>query len=489
MELKHRVVSGFLWTATEKFGSLAVHLCAMLMLLRLLEPADFGLVSMLAVFTAVANSIVDSGFSQALIQKKTVSRVDYDSVFWLNLGIAALLYLLMWALCKPIAAFYDTPELVRIAPWIFCIIPLSALGLIQTTVLMRGMNFRAISKANFAAAITAAVTAVVMAWFGFGVWALVCQTVALYAIRTAALWLLNDWRPSLRFSWASVRGLFGLGSKLFAVGMITQFFNNVSLMIVGRFYNATQLGLYSQPLKLRNASAEAISLPVQNVTFPAFSTLQDDDAKMKSAVRQVISVQSLVLFPAMLGLIAVADEGFLIAGKEKWLASVPYFKVLCLSALFMPLSNISLNLLKAKGEGGLLLRTEIVKKAFGFAAILYGATVSVMAVTWAFFAWTAFEMVVNLRFASRLTGYRLREQLTDTLPYVAMAAAVWGAAEGVGLLMPDASAYLSLTVKVVAGGAVYLALCLLFKPAAWVEAKRIVSEKFARLRGGSRKSG
>lgn len=487
MELKHRVVSGFLWAATEKVGSLLVHLCATVMLLRLLDPGVYGLMSMLTVFTAISNSIVDSGFSQALIQKKQVSAGDYDSVFWLNLAIAAGLYLLMWGLAGPIASFYGEPELAGIAPWAFCALPLSALGLVQTTVLTREMNFRMLSKINFVASLCAAVAAVVMAYRGFGVWALVGQSLTLYTVRTGLLWIFGKWRPAARFSGESVRGLFGLGSRLFAVGMITQLFNNFSMMMIGRFYDAPTLGPYDRAMKLRNVTAEAVSLPVQNVTFPALSTMQDDNTKIRAAARQVVSMLSLALFPVMLGLAAVADEGFLIAGEDKWLAAIPYFKVLCLSALCLPLSNICLNLLKAKGQGGILLRTEIVKKAFGFAVILGGAMVSVMAVVWAFLAWSVFEMIVNVRFASKITGYRFREQLADTLPYLAMAAVMWAAAVGVGYAFEGYSPYVTLTLKVIAGAVVYAALGLAFRPRAWREAVAMVSTKLRRIFKGEAK--
>lgn len=480
MELKKQVVSGFFWTAAEKFSSLFVHLCAQVMLLRLLVPEDFGLLAMLAVFTAVSSSIVDSGFSQALIQKKKAEDIDYDSIFWLNLALAGALYLIMFFSAGAIARFFDAPVLARIAPWVFLTLPLSALGLIPNTILTRNMDFRKISKANFAASLSAAVAVVALAYTGFGVWALVGQTIVLYGVRTTVLWASTMWRPAARFSMASVRGLFGLGSRFFAIGLITQLFNNLSLAIIGKFYSAGMLGFYERALKLRNSAADAISLPVQNVTFPAFASLQDEEAKFVLAGRQVIAVLSFILFPVMSGLIAIAPEGFMIAGQEKWMPAVPYFRILCLSAFCIPLSNISLNMLKAKGRGDTLLKIEVIKKAVGFAFIIYGATVSVMAVAWAYLAWTAFEMIVNLNRANHTVGYPLRQQAADTLPYLALSAAMFACVMGTERLLAGSSVYLLLGAKTAVGAAVYIALSWLLKPAAWNETRQLVR---SRLRG------
>lgn len=490
MKLKRQVVSGFIWSATERFGSLLVQFCAQVILARLLMPEQFGLIAIVSTFGVIATSFVDSGFSQALIQKKETKEVDYNSVFYLNLVLSALLYVLVVALAYPISHFYNSPQIATIAPVVFLMVPANAFCLIQRTIFIKNMDFKSVSKASIISALVASIVAVVLAYMGGGLWALVANIVVLHITQGVALWTMSSWRPGREFSFRSLKELYGLGSRLFATGLITNTFNNMPQLIIGKVFNPTggglhQTGLYSQSLKYKNIIADSVALPVQNVTFPAFSTLQDQEQKLKLSTRQVINVLSFVLFPVMLGLIAVAEEAFFVAFREKWMAAVPYFKVLCLTGLFMPIGNISLNIMKARGEGNLILSLEIVKKVVGMALIAYAATKSVMAITWAYLIWMGFEMLLNSIFIRRLIGYKFSEQIADTLPYLVISGVMYYSVLFFDGYVLHLSPLLMLTSKVAVGAAVYVALSAIIRPTAWSEARAIVREFSQKFRANN----
>lgn len=478
MMLKKKVVHGFMWTAGERFGSLFVQLSVSLIVLRFLTPEDFGLIALLTIFSLIGYSIIDSGFSQALIRKQNAEEKDYNSIFYLNIGIALVLYFLLVTLTHPIARLFNRPELITYIPWVYLVLPLSSLGLIQTTIMTKRMNFRPLSTINLITTITSCAVLLSMAVYGFGPWAIVCQLLTVQVVRTSLLWMFSSWRPRLQFSVSSIKGMFGFGSRLFLVGLINQLFNNLSTYIIGRLYTPAQVGLYDKSLKLKENVSTSLSQSVQNVTFPALASFQENDTKLKLAGRQVVQVLSFILFPVMIGLTTIATEGFTIAGGEKWVPAIPYFRIFCLSAFFIPLSTVSMNILKSKGEGNLILSLEIVKKIFGIGIILYASTISVTALVWAYVIWTGFEMAVNIIWVKKITGYTFREQLTDTVPYLLLTGVMYTAVMGTGLLLENYPLYASLLIKTGVGAVIYPLLAWIFKPKGWNETILIIKEVF-----------
>ncbi|MCC8019352.1 MAG: lipopolysaccharide biosynthesis protein [Rikenellaceae bacterium] len=477
MQYRKKVISGFIWSAGEKFATSAVRIIAAVVVLRYLSPGQFGVVEMLAVFSFIAYTIVDSGFSQALIRKKDASDRDYNSIFYLNIAIAIALYVLLIGLSYPLAHFFRQPELVSFAPVLFLTLPLSALGLIQTTILSRAMDFRTLSKISFVSALTSCALLIALAATGFGPWALIWQTVATEVVKTVLLWAASRWRPGRGFSMQAVKELYGFGSRLFLSGLISQVFTRVTTVIIGRMYSPVQVGLYNQSLKFKDSIATALGYSVHNVSYPALASFQEDDAKLLSASRQVVQMLSFILFPVMAGLILVAPEGFAIAGGEKWLPAVHYFRIFCVSAFFLPLTYTNLNILKAKGEGKTILRAEIIKKTFALAVITAAAFHTVTALAWAYTVWMAFEMCVNAYYGRRRNGYSYRRQAADTLPYLAMSAVMLLAVGGAVRLAGNMAAWSVLGLKISVGVTVYILLSASFRPAAWKETLAIVGKR------------
>lgn len=481
--LKKRVVSGFIWTAGEKFGSMTIKLVTGLFLMDLIPPEQHGVIGLLAPFYLIGITLTDGGFDQALIQRKDISEKDYNSVFYLNIFLSLLLYALLLGFSGVIARFYEAPVLGRLAPWIFAVTPLNALGMVQITKLNREMRFNVLSKIYITSTIVSSATALTMAFTGWGVWSFVGQLLSLHFVRVVMAWGMSSWRPKKEFSMKSVKSLFSYGSNMLFTNLIARFFNNLSQLVVGQISTLSQVGYYDKALKLKEETSNAIQLSIISVTFPAFSALQSEDEKLKFASRKVIAVISLVLFPAMAGLILVSPEVFRML-LPQWLPAVPYFQIFCCSSFFMPLTYICLNIIKAKGASRTVLKLEIIKKAFTLAVIAYTATIGVEAMVGGYVLWVAFEMIVNVIASRRLVPYSLGEMLSDTLPYLGITAAMFLGVMAVGSIWPGMTLGVKLAVKVLAGLLIYLSGNLVIKPQAWQDAIQIVGTLLKR--GGDR---
>lgn len=473
MELKRKVVSGFVWHSTERFGGVIFQTLVSLMLARVLEPADFGLVSMLIVFSSVAQTIVDGGFSQALIRKQNASEKEYSSVFFINLIISAAIYLILLLLAHPIAAFYDVARLTEIAPYVFAVIPVNALGLIQTTRIIKDMKFKLSAKINLSAAVVSGIAALWAAYEGYGVWAIVVQIVLRDLLRVILMWLWNWWKPC-GFSIGTLRGLFGFGSKMMVSGVVSQLAANAAQLFIGKVYNPTQLGLYYQSLKLRDTFAITLSQSVMNVSFPAFSELQDDRAKLREASRKVLIIMTFIIYPMMTGLMSITDDFFAVVLTEKWMGAVPYFRILCAASFFCPAVYVFINILRAKGRGTTILNLEFVKKGFMLVAVIAATFVSVKTVAWAMVASYALEAALNTAYAQKETGYTFGNLLHDSLPYAALTAVMSCCVLALDLAFHRT--VLAIAVKIAAGAGIYILLASIFKVEAWVETRRILNE-------------
>ncbi len=472
MELKDKVVSGVAWSAAEKIGSMLLQMAVSFILAGLLVPEDYGTMTVLTVFATVSLLIVDSGFSQALIRKPSPTQTDFTSVFVFNITVSAVLYLLLVALSFPLAAYYHQPQMTRIAPVLFLLLPVNALCVIQNTILTRRFDFRRLSTITFLSSLAAGVTAVAMAFFGAGLWALVAQRLLTLSVKAALLWLCGDWRPSGRWSAAPLREMFPYSSRLMATDLLSGIYTNISSLFIGRIYTLQQLGYFSQAQKLKDLPVNSAVQAVQNVTFPALSKI-DDEAKFSESYRQVLLVTGFVMIPMMAGLIAVADDMFALIG-EKWRPTVPYFRVLCLAGITAPIAMIAYNILKVKSNGRIIFRLELLKKTIMTAILAATIPIGVKAVVWGLAAMSTVEMAVNFRATRRFTPLRGSRVMRDLLPPLLVAAAMAAAVSTLGLLVSGWHAALRLTVEVACGVAIYAGASAALRLEGFGELMRIV---------------
>ena len=452
----------------EKIGSMLLTLAVRLVILRLLTRDILGFMSIPSAVVTVLLVIVDGGFSQSLIRHRNPREYDYKSVFLFNIAMAALLYAAVLALSPLVARWYGMPEIARIAPVFFLLLPLNALCSVQNSIFVRQFRFALLSKVTFLSALVGGVAAIVLALTGWGIWALVAERLLAAVVRTLLLWWLSDWRPRGAFGWRPIRKMAPFSLSLMVTDLISNFYNKVPQFFLGSLYPASTLGSFDQAVKLKDMPAVTGVQAVQNVTYPAFSKIRDDRPKLTESYRQVVMIVAYVMFPVMLGLSAVAHDMFAVLLSTEWMPTVPYFEVVSLAGLFYPVAVISMNILKARSTGPLIVRLEVIKKIIMTAIFAVTIPHSVMAVVWGLVAIAFCEMAVNFLATVQFTDLTLYRFVRTLLPVALVSAAMYATVRAVGLLIPQ-EGVLRLMAEIGAGALSYLLLSALFRLEAFRE--------------------
>ena len=480
-DLKLKTKRALVWSFLEAVGLRGVQFVIGVILARLLLPEQFGLIGMLAIFMAISQSLLSSGFGSALIQKKEVTREDTSSVFYFNVAISILLASLLCLAAPWVSAFYKEPVLTRLTQAMSMVIVINSFALIQTTMLTRNMNFKIQTKVSLIASIGSGGIGVVMAYRGFGVWSLVGQQISLALFRAGLLWILNTWRPGLIFSIQSLRQMFKFGSRVLVSGVLNQIFENIYHVVIGRFFNSTILGFYTRAKRMQDLPSLTLSTIVSRVTFPVFSSIQDDNVRLKRAFRKALALLVLINAPIMIGLAAVAKPLVLILLTEKWLPCVPYLQLLCVLGLLFPVHILNLNLLMAKGRSDLFLHLEIIKKVLVVLTILIVWRWGVIALICGQIAVSFIAFFLNTYYTGKLLGYNAMEQIRDIAVYYILAVIMGTGIYLLGVL-PFTNDLLQLFAQVFAGAAVFLVLCILFRPSAFIEGWHEICQKFPAIK-------
>lgn len=416
IELRQQTITGMIWSFIERFGSMMLQFIANILLARLLTPNDFGLIGMIMVFIAISNTIVDSGFSAALIQKKTVSQEDYSTIFFVNVILAVFLFVLLFVTSPYIANFYQQAELTNLLRVLGFALILNAFNIIQNTQLIRKVDFKKIAKINVFATFLACTLAIILAFKGFGVWSLVFQLLAIAFFRSLFLWIWNSWRPNLIISLESLKNLFGFGSKLLFSSLLDTIYTNLQSLIIGKVFSVRDLGFYTQANKMSDVPVSTLSGVITQVTFPVFARMQDDYERMKSGVQKSLKSLVFINFPIMILLIIIAKPLFLILFTEKWNEAVPYFQILCLSGMLLTLHVTNLNILKATGRSDIFFKLEIAKKIIGIIAIIIGIQFGIMGMLYAIVITSYLCLGLNAYFSGKVIKYGILEQFKDVFP-------------------------------------------------------------------------
>lgn len=479
-ELKERVARSAAWSIVEKIGTMLLQLGVSLVILRLLTREDFGVMAVFTAFAAVALVVADSGFSQALIRKSDPSPGDFKAVFLFNIVVSLLLYALLVCGAPLAARLYDMPQLVRLAPAFFLLLPVNALCVVQQTIFMRSFRFALLSKVTLFSSLVSGLAAILMALAGWGIWSLVAQRLLQTAVRALLLWWLSDWRPAAGFDVAALRGMAPFGCGVMATDLISTLYNKIPQLLIGRLYSAETLGSFDQAVKIKDMPVTSVTQAVQGVTYPALSKIVGDEARFAESYRQVVMVVCYAMFPMMAGMSAVADDLFGVLLDEKWRSMIPYFRVVSLSGLFYPVAMIAYNVLKVKCGGGAIVRLEVLKKLL--MTVIFAVTIprSVEAVTWGLVAIAFCEMAVNVAATLRRSQLSLLRLLRSVAPAALLSAVMYGAVAGVRYLLQDGGELLRLGAGVATGVAVYGLLSALFRPEAFRETLAVVKRQMAR---------
>ena len=430
---------------------------------RQLMPEDFGIMAILTFFTSVALAIVDSGFSQTLIRKQNPSDEEYKSVLGFNVAVSLILYAVLLVITPSIANFYGHSVIAKIAPVLFLVLPINSLCVVQTVMFTKEFRFALLSKIVFFSSLVSGIVAVVMAVAGCGIWSLVAQRLLMMGIKAIAFWAIRRWRTDARFSIATIRAMMPFSLRLLATDLIASIYNNVAQLFIGKMHSTTTLGYYSQAQKLKELPVTSTVQAVQGVTYPALSELNDDNVKFGDGYERIARMLGFVVFPVMLGFVAIAEDIFMLLLGEKWMPTVPYFEVLALSGLFYPLAVVAYNVLKVRSDGRIIIRLEVVKRIIMTVVLCYTIPRGVMAVAWGMTLMAGVEFVLNSAVAVRLAKIGAVRLVGALLPSFAIAVAMYFA---IMLIMPyiaDMGVALRLLCEILCGGVVYLLLALIFR--------------------------
>jgi teichuronic acid exporter len=466
--IKHKAINALSWSFLDAVAQRGVQFVIGIILARLLFPEQFGLIGMLAIFIAVAQSFLDSGFGAALIQKRDATQTDTASIFYFNIFIGLMAAGLVCLIAPWIAAFYKQPILTPLMRAMSLVIVINSFGLIQGTLLTKEINFKTQTKVGLIAGILSGSIGVTLAAVGFGVWSLAIQQISNAFFRTVFLWYFSPWRPTLLFSLKSLMGMYSFGSRLLLSDVINRIFDNIYLVVIGKLFSAVDLGLFTRAKTLQDIPSQTLPEVVGRVSFPVFSTIQDDPAKLKRGLKRALTTLVLVNFPMMIGLAAIARPLVLVMLTEKWNACIPYFQLLCISSLLYPVHLMNLNVLQALGRSDLFLRLEIIKKImiviniavtwrWGISAIIYGII---------FMSIIAYYL--NSYYTGVLIGYPLREQLNDLFPYLFVAILMGIAVYAAGLV-PFPGHWSLLLGQIITGSFIYICLCRTFRLRAFMD--------------------
>lgn len=383
---------------------------------RLLSPADFGLVGMLAVFFGFALVLEDAGFGSALIQRKQITADDETSVFWLNVSSGVILTLVLCAISSSVAAFFRQPVLQLLLCALSFQILLQSFSLVQVALLARKLDFKTTAIVNTTATLLSGGIGVGTAVWGFGVWSLVFQRLALALFRTTGYWLLAPWRPQGRFSWASIRSLWTYSSNLLASGMLDSIVTNIYYVIFGRLGTAETVGQFTNANQVQQAGSSMTTSVIGSVMFPQLSRHQENKVELKAQFRKTLRVLASFHFPIMAALSACAPTLVVCLFTEKWQGSVPFLRILSFVGMLYPLHALHLAVLKAQGRSDLFFKLEVWKVMLVVVMLALTYSFGIMVIVWGMLLQSTIAYVINCYYTSRLLNYTFLEQMRDLLP-------------------------------------------------------------------------
>ncbi len=462
--LKQKAASGMVWTALQKYSTMFIQFISGIILARLLSPYDYGCIGMLSIFMVLAEAFIDGGFGSALIQRKQPTQEDYSTIFWWNLGMAGLMYAILYVSAPAISRFYNIPLLCDVLRVQGLVLFIYAFNIVQRNQLRKNLNFKVLSIVTVTTSIISLGVTIFMAYKGFGVWALVAQNLITAAIPAIVFWFFIKWRPIWRFSWQSFRELFGFGFYMFMSNLISTFCSKLSSLLIGKIYSPIILGYFSKALGTEVLASNSVSSIMTQVTYPLYAQVQDDKKVLANMVKRLSMTISFVTFPMMAILMLTAKPVFVLLYSDRWLASVPYFQVLCLVGLADCLQAVNAQTIAAIGKSKLMFQWTIIKRSVGLVFIiggLYFFGMRGLLVGMILFNW--FCYFVNIGLVSKYIGYRWKTQLYDLFPVGAVTILGASVSLAVGYFM-HLNMYFDGLLKLAVFTFIYVGWIVVFKP-------------------------
>lgn len=459
--LKIKSINSVIWSAIERFSVQGIQFLLNLVVARLVSPSDYGLIAMLGIFLAIGQSFVDSGFTNALIQKQNRTNTDFCTVFYFNIIIATLIYTLLYFLSPYIASFYRVPELEVVTKWISLGLIISSFSTVQQAKLTINLNFKKQAKLSLFAVVLSGIGGISLAWTGYGVWALVFQALSRNIIYTALLWLSSDWKPRLIFSWDSFNGLFGFGFKLLLGGIIHTIYTNLYTLVIGRKFSSLDVGFYNRAQTLAAFPSENLTTVITRAIYPIQCQIQDDEEQLTKTFIQYLRLTIFIIFPLLICLSILAKPLLSILLTEKWVPASEYLSILCLAYMCQPIQYINWQIITVKGRTDLTLKAEIVKKIIAFTILFITIPFGIKVMCWGLLLYGLCDICIIIFFVKKVIKVGYLTELKNIIPILLLSLAM-GFLVYISTLFTEIL-FLKLLLGIVTSIVSYVALAYLFK--------------------------
>lgn len=459
---KETTLRKMIWSFMDTFGSKAIYLIIQLFLARILVPSDFGVIGIVSIFIVLSTVLYDSGFANALLREKDSSQNDYSTVFFYNITVAAILYLVLAGSAGVISRYFNSPQMVSIIRVLGLVLIIDSMGFVQRIQLTKKLQFNLLMKINIICPIISGFMGIGLAVKGFGIWSLVFKLLLTQILLAILYTFTNRWKPSLVFNKGSFKHLFNFGWKLLAAKLISQFYENLYALIIGSGFSMSTLGFYTEAQKLSTSASYSIESSVEQVSYPVLSKFQDDSPRLKAAFQKTFRNTVFIIFPVMLVLAAVAPAMFRLLLGDDWLPAIPYFQIMCFAGIFTPLHSLNLNILQVKGRSDLYLRKSIIGNFI--ATVVVGTVLlfnlGIYGLLWGLVIDYFISYFNNASHTKQLIGYSIIDQLNDIKTVFAIAVFTATAAYSLNALNYSNDLIL-ITTQLIISAVLYLSLSYL----------------------------
>lgn len=459
--LKSKTINGVWWSFLEKYSTQGISFIVTLIMARILTPGQYGLIGMLAIFMALGQVFIDGGFANALIQKEKKNDTDYSTVFWINISIGILSYLLLFLFAPLIASLYHR-EILKPIIKIYCLnLVITSLSAVNKVKLVVDLNFKTQLTISLIAAFTSGVAGITCALNDCGVWSIVIQQLVSSTMTTILSFAYVKWRPSLVFSNESFRSLFNFGSNLLIAQIINTVYVYLYHLVIGMKYKDEELGFYTKASLFSQMVSTHLTSVMTRVSFPVLSKVQNDDVQLMGAYRKFIAMVAFIVFPIALGVCGVAKPLIVSLITEKWLGCVPLIQILIFAYLCDGITIVNLNLLYVKGKSNIVLRLEIIKKSIAVVLLMIAFRYGVKAICYSQVLYAFIALILNTRNTKKLLNYGFLSQLKDLFPYFLCSLAIMTLELGLDHYLNNNWVVLGLSL--VLCPLTYITLCRIFK--------------------------
>lgn len=458
---RERVFAGVVWKFAERIGAQGVGLIVSIALARLLSPEAYGTIALIQIFITILSVFVSSGFGSALMQKQKADDLDYSSVFYFQILFSIVLYGILFVVSPLIAKFYENQELTAVLRVLGISLIINGINNVQHAYVSKTLQFKRFFFSTLVGTVTSGIVGIIMAYKGFGVWALVAQQLINAIMDVTILWFTVKWRPILAFSIKRLKYLFAFGWKLLISSLIDVLYTNLYGLLIGKIYDSNALGLYNKGRQFPNLIISNINGPIQSVLLPTIATEQDNKERVKSMVRRSIVTSSFIIFPVMIGMAAISKPIIIILLTDKWSACIPIMQISCITMALLPIHTANLQAITAMGRSDVFLKLEIIKKILGITVLIGSIPFGLYGMVWGGALVSVITTFINAYPNKKLLDYSGIEQWKDIMPSLVLSLVMGSLVLAIELLKWNI--YITIVIQCIVGIVFYLGMAKIFK--------------------------